>query len=321
MGDAQITLVLGAGCSKAAPTGLPNSEELSLELFASLVGSGDIDAGDVVKPENLSAVADAVWNRAGAQRPLYLAMDPARFRNATPNPGYRCAVALMLEGVVGTIVTLNFDLALSNTVAPLNVGGEIAVLKAPEDSGLAKPRTIVYLHRNIECTADELILRTAQLTEDWKRNWEGIAALAAISAPVSVFIGLGSPTPVLSASVDRIKQTLMDAEVFLVGRRARTANDFAAVLGIDDDHYVQLDWNRFMAQLIVHTLRKHKEKLVLAATRSAEENGIPLVDLGPTVDRLAAGGDRRSRPCPRPLDPPTLGISPTSISNGHRPNS
>lgn len=290
IGAEEITLVLGAGCSRAAPTNLPTSRELSLEVFNALVAANVITAEACVNPSDLSCVADAVWEATGSQGAVVQVMGHARFRNAATNVGYNCAAALLLEGVIGTVVTLNYDLAMSNALSPLNAGDRVAVLKAPEESNRAKPRTIVYLHRNIECADNDLIMRTEQLTAGWRERWEEVAALGAITAPVSIFVGLGTPTPVLTATVDRIRRTLTSAEVFLVGLRPLEENDFAAALGIDGDHFVQADWNTFMWKLAQLTLARHRELIADAAERIAEENATALPDAGPTFDRLSLQG-------------------------------
>lgn len=60
-GGGKIALVLGAGCSVEAPTNIPISRVCSTEIHHRLIADGVLQNGDCVDPEDLSAVADAVF--------------------------------------------------------------------------------------------------------------------------------------------------------------------------------------------------------------------------------------------------------------------
>lgn len=266
------------------------SRELSEEVHAQLVANGVVAIGECADPKDLPALVDLVWQREHSQREFVQAMRPSRFRNATPNAGYICAVALMLEGIIRTIVTLNFDLALTHSLAFLNAGTRVATLRGPEDWAEAQARTIVYLHRNIESDPETMVLRTSQLNEGWKRGWEQIAATMATAAPVCIFVGLGSPTPVLAMSTTLVHDALTTAETFLVGPSDRSESAFADSLDVDDSHYVQSGWNEFMHALAERTLLEHQRQLTAAASKAALENGADPVDIGPVIERLSRNG-------------------------------
>src|SRR4051812_562874 len=111
-GGGKITLVVGAGCSLEAPTSIPVSRTCSLECNGRLISDGVLVLGECPEPENLSSLADTVYDKTGAQTLLVKQLlDHYELKTATPNDGHLLAAALLAEGVVLTVVTLNFDLA------------------------------------------------------------------------------------------------------------------------------------------------------------------------------------------------------------------
>jgi len=57
-------------------------------------------------------------------------LDRYNLKLATPNEGYLIAAALLCEGVIATVVTLNFDLALSTAIGQLG-GGKLVGIFGP----------------------------------------------------------------------------------------------------------------------------------------------------------------------------------------------
>src|SRR4051812_38001500 len=78
----QLALVLGAGCSVEPPTELPLSKNLALEAHRHLVLNGVLAQGDCANPEDLSCVADAVYDKLGHQREMIGVLPVERFRFA-----------------------------------------------------------------------------------------------------------------------------------------------------------------------------------------------------------------------------------------------
>jgi hypothetical protein len=285
-GDLRLALVIGAGCSSEQPTGLPLSRELAYRAHERLVDDEVLAAGDCDNPDDLSLLADVVFAKTGSQRELVDRMDPRRLRDAPPNEGYRCAVALMLEGIVRSVVTLNFDLAMSHALAEVGAAGRVSMLRGPEEWRRLSGRSIIYLHRNIDCDPDDLVLRTVQLDEGWRDSWQQIVATAAVSTPVCVFVGLGSRASVWAASTELVRQALGSADVYLVGPGTWEASEFAGTLGIDADHYLRLGWGEFMVAVVARTLIEHRRDLVAAAGQIADANGWPQEEIDGTLDRL-----------------------------------
>jgi hypothetical protein len=289
--ERRITLVIGAGCSRASPTNLPVSRDLSLAAHTRLVNDGVLDAGECPSPEDLSAVADSVYAKLGRQYELVERIDRERLRSAVPNPGYECAVALLLEGVLRCLVTLNFDMAASHALATVGAEGRVSVVKGPEEWQGATGSLILYLHRNVEGDPEKLVMRTAQIDTEWRDGWEAIAASAMLAAPVTAFVGLGTQAAVLIDTVRRIKQALPDStEVFLASGQVKDDSAYASLLGIDDAHYVRLRWNEFMGALCARTVLEYRTELLDACASSVETNAWPETDYPETVDRLTQGG-------------------------------
>src|SRR4051812_35279892 len=84
-GGGKVVLVLGAGASFEAPTGLPLSRECSVEAHRRLVADGVIEADACTDPKDLSSLADAVFAATSSQAALVERLPIAAFRSAEPN--------------------------------------------------------------------------------------------------------------------------------------------------------------------------------------------------------------------------------------------
>jgi hypothetical protein len=190
----KIALVLGAGCSVEHPTNIPVSSECSREIHRQLVADGILQANDCTDPEDLSAVADVVFIKRNSQREVVDRLrDQYDLKLATPNDGYWIAAALLCEGVLTSVVTLNYDLALTTALSALGAGKIVGIVEKPEDLGNQQAINVYNLHRNVNAADPELwVLRTAALNEAWKGHWESIIATKVLAAPVVLFAGLGS---------------------------------------------------------------------------------------------------------------------------------
>lgn len=290
-GDARVCLVVGAGCSKDPPTDLPLSRELSERAYERLVDDGVLAMGDCTSPGDLSALADVVYEKApGTQAALVRRMEPERLRNAQANEGYLSAVALMLEGVVRTIVTLNFDLAINHALSIVGAGNRISTLRRPEDWAQVAQRSVIYLHRNVECDDDDLVLRSDQLDAAWVDGWQEIVARAAVSTPICVFAGLGTPASVWTASTKYVMDAFVAGEVFLVGPGRHAESNFASSLAIDAERYIELGWSAFMRALAGRALLEHQRALAASAAAMSVDNDEPVEDIAGTTSRLFAAG-------------------------------
>lgn len=282
----KVVLVLGAGCS-VEETDLPLTDVLAQRCCRELIANNVLSRGDCLDENDLSAVADAVFTRTGHQDDLVNTFPPEKFRRAKPNLGYRIAAALLQEGAVSSVMTLNFDLAASTA---LSGARDVAEVAGPQDHQHLGACNLIYLHRNVNAKADDLILRTKALKEEWKDAWEQKIVARVASGPVTVFVGLGSPAAVLIEAVNNIVSVIPEgAKYFVVDSAKMEDSRFFAELHIPADRYIQLGWCDFMDGLGQRLAEKQRQLLEQACGELLKagswEEGVP--DL---CERLACLG-------------------------------
>ncbi|MDE0497121.1 MAG: hypothetical protein OXH86_07195 [Acidimicrobiaceae bacterium] len=268
----RISMVLGAGCSLEAPTSLKLSSELSFEVHTALLADGVLADGECMDPQDLSELAEVVHNKTGSQREVVNRLPASAFRLARANRGYLLAVALMLEGSVSCIATLNYDLALTDALRQLGAD-DVAVVVGPASLPAFGSKAVIYLHRNVdEQDPERWILRREALETEWESSWEELVANRISASPVLVFAGLGSPAKVLTRSVERVRGIVADVpDVYLVDPTEDTP--FAADLSLPDDNLVRAGWTAFMERLADRVAHECCEALRAEARRIAEDNG------------------------------------------------
>ena len=137
-----------------------------------LVEDGILSHGECGEPDNLSSVAHIVWSKTGSQCELVLRLPIERFRQAEPNRGHLLAAAMLYEHALSCVMTLNFDLALSNALSQIGAQGYVIIVSKPEDHGSLGFSNLIYLHRNVEADPDLWVLRSSALDENWHDGWE-----------------------------------------------------------------------------------------------------------------------------------------------------
>lgn len=290
-GDDQIVIVTGAGCSVDAPTGLELAGDLSERIHRTLVDNRSLPEGAVANPRDLSALAQAVFDHTQSQRIVVDEFTPAAFRSAEPNDGHLILAALMREGAIGDVLSLNFDLSVSNAVAAMGAGQEVRLIRGPDEHDRIGGRNVIYLHRNVESDPDELILRPGQMTEEWKDQWEEVIACRVLSGPMTVFVGLGSPAAVLTATVRRIMNSLNAENVYVVGPDEPAASGFFAALEVPEDRYLRLGWAEFMFALGARVVAEHESRLLIACRALIrDDDARPDEDFGGVCQRLSGLG-------------------------------
>lgn len=283
----RVVLVVGAGCSVEDPTNLPLSRDCALDAHRRLTADGVISEGDCQNSEDLSAVADSVRQATGLQESLVERLPLARFRNAEPNHGHRLAAALMREGTLKAVVTLNFDMALSTALANLGAT-EVEILSGPQDHSRMGQRNLVYLHRNVDAAPEEWILSTDALGTAWQGQWEEVIAGAMLSAPVTIFAGLGSPAAVLVESARRIRAAVpTGVETYQVDPSPLGSSAFSEELQMGEENYIQSGWVDFMKALAARLVLEHAIAIEKAAARVQADQGIGPEDVTPLCDSIA----------------------------------
>jgi hypothetical protein len=288
-GGGKIALVLGAGCSVEVPTNIPVSTVCSTEIHRCLVADGILQDGDCANPADLSALADAVFTKRNSQRDVVERLrDQYGLKLATPNDGYWIAAALLCEGVISSVVTLNYDLALSTALSELGADKLVGVVERPEDLAHQKIINLYYLHRNANAEDPESwVLRTAALNVEWKGHWEPIIANKVLAAPVVLFAGLGTPVAVLIESTKLLRAALPAVtKLYLADPGDMASSKFFQALGLDAAHYIPSGWGALMEALSKRLLEEQIAKLGQAAVRKTQEDHLPNEDIARLLSAL-----------------------------------
>jgi hypothetical protein len=206
-GGGRIVLVLGAGASMDPPTSLKSGARVSIEAHQRLIDDRLLSPGEVKNEWDLSELADVVWAKFGSQKELTDRLPHHAWRMAKPNRGHLEAAALLAEGALRSILTLNFDLAQQHALVEID-GPSTAttVVRGPEDTESLSARSLVYLHRSCDADTEAWILRASHIQNTDIQLWESAIADSLLMSPVVVFVGLGSSAPILSGSVTRLVQ-------------------------------------------------------------------------------------------------------------------
>jgi hypothetical protein len=292
VGGGKLSLVIGAGCSIEAPTCVPAASVCSTEVHRRLVADGLLADGDCPDPSDLSALADSVFARHGSQGHVVDRFaEQYDLKLASPNSGYLIAAAMLCEGAISSIVTLNFDLALSSALSHLGSGQVIGVVESPADFPRQKARNVYYLHRNVNAADPEAwVLRSAALKDEWKGHWEPIITGKVLTSPVVVFAGLGTPISVLIETAALIRAALPKATFFQVDPGKREESKVFPTLKIGDANYIQLKWGDFMHELAHRLVNEHVAQLVVAMTRKTKDDKLPAENTAAVQNRLVTIG-------------------------------
>src|SRR5690606_15795046 len=154
--------------------------------------------GECADPDDLSVLADLLYEKFGSQAELTSRLPKDAWRTAAPNSGHLFAAALLIEGALHHVITLNYDLAFQHAVAALGNSTHITFVEGPEEHTNLGTHSVVHLHRSVNQPEETWVLRKTALDAAWKAEWESVIAAANLSAPVVVFVGLGSPANVLT---------------------------------------------------------------------------------------------------------------------------
>jgi hypothetical protein len=185
------------------------------------------------------------------------------------------AAALLREGAVSAILSLNFDLAMSHALMELSAD-EVAVIAGPGSMRDLGSHVVVYLHRNVdEPNYDNWILRTEALRDEWQGQWEEVLSQRVIATPVVVFAGLGSRASVLTETVRWIRRRLDDNQHLVYVVDPSAATEFQAALDLSDEAHIRLGWCDFMAQLADRLSAQLRIALVEACTELCTSNSWP----------------------------------------------
>ncbi len=153
----QIVLVVGAGCSCMAPTNVPMAKKCAETRIECSSRMAFVHDGECLNPMNLSELADVVFaSQRQRQTELIKRLPLDKFKRARANKGHMIAAALLREGVISSILCLNFDLAFEDALTALSAI-DVRSIGGPEDVSNLAAHNVVYIHRNVN-EADFLTL-------------------------------------------------------------------------------------------------------------------------------------------------------------------
>lgn len=266
----RLVIVTGAGSSMDWPTCLRSGAEYSEMAFSALVRDQLLEEGSCDQPRDLSLVADAVFDVYGSQKNLTDRLPRPDWRNASPNEGHRIAAALLIDGLVRAIVTLNYDMAFQAALSELGAPSQVTVAKGPEDHAKLSGRSLIYLHRSAESDPETWVLRKADLDDGWRGGWEAMIAAGILYAPVTLFAGLGSPAAVLTETVGHLAG--LGSKYYLADPCGGGA--FEEALSEHLTAALQLGWVELMRILSLRAAAAQAKQLELEARDRAKALGI-----------------------------------------------
>lgn len=288
--NGRIVLVLGAGCSFVSPTSVPMAQNCSREAYRRLVHDGVLRDGDCPNVDDLSVLADTVFEKRTSQGELVDRLPIDQFRRAHPNAGHLIAAALLRENVIASILTLNFDLAMENALTQLGAR-DVQTIACPENVPHFAAHNVVYLHRNVEeVNREKWVLRTSALASEWRQGWEDMMARAVLMSPVVVFVGLGSPAAVLIETTQRIKQCIEALHVYQVDPSPAANNAFFQALALPESAFVQLGWNEFMEQLGNRVAAEQIDALRVVCASECQAENFVVRDVEIVIERFRSMG-------------------------------
>ena len=266
-GGGQVALVIGAGCSIAHPTAIPLAGDLAEEAVRQLILNGRLQPGQCQNPRDLGALASLIYQLSGGQTELVQTFPLDHMRLAMPNAGYKLLIALMAEGAISHVLSLNFDLAVQHAASALGV--EIETVMATGGQVPVRP-TLVHLHGNANSHPDDMVLRVEDITVGWIDGWQQVVAQQILGAPVVLFAGLGSAAPVLTATIEMIQGALAGNKIlYQADPSSFDTNGFAAQLQIPEERYIIGNWNDL--------LRKLGERIAADQIAALSANGAALL--------------------------------------------
>lgn len=290
-GGGRVVIVIGAGASFEEPTDIPLARECSEDAHRSLLDDRILEEGDCDDPSDLSELAEVVHKKTGGQRALVERLPRSKFRMAPPNLGSTIAAALLREGAVSAVLSLNFDLSVQRALAELGETNHVSLIRGPDDQGDIGNVNFIYLHRSVEADPEKWVLRSQDLEVSWRNGWEEMMASRVITAASAIFAGLGSPAAVLIETAKKIRTASREnAKAFQVDPTPHAESAFAQALDIAADDYLQYGWCEFMVALSERLLLAHIDELNDACAAIAAREGWGDSTPGELRERLSSLG-------------------------------
>lgn len=283
----RVVLVVGAGCSVEPPTNLPLANDCASEVHRQLIADGILNEGDCPDPSDLSVVADTIISKTGSQTALVARLPLERFKLAEPNEGYLLAAAMLREGALTCVMTLNYDLAMHSALVQVGAGENVSVISGPEDHNNLGFSNLIFLHRNVNAAHDRWIISSNALNTEWENRWEEVIVRRVISAPIVVFIGLGTPASVLLECTNRIREAIpTGVGIYQIDQGRLEDSAFFMRLNLPKEAFIQMGWCSFMGQLSSRLVEEQRAKLEHACNDLISTEGWETEDISSLCSRI-----------------------------------
>lgn len=205
----RLSLCIGAGTSRAEPTGLPLGSELAPRLFDALVAlSREVRPCD---PGNLLAVADAYEQVVGIVSLQTTALDQADFLGAVPAFAHRAIAELTRESEL-VLLSLNWDNCVersSEGVVPrVEAVSDIQGLQAQQGPSILKIHGCATRPTSVLLTSSQLMA---------PGFWVNQAVGGQLAANTMVFVGMADVPDYVRPQVKEMVDAVGNADrIFVV---------------------------------------------------------------------------------------------------------
>jgi len=199
---------------------------------------------------------------------------------------------MLREHAIGSVLTLNLDLAMTTALSDLGPG-DVTLVNGPQDNQYAGSFCLIYLHGNANDEADKWILRKSALDDGWKDRWQEVIAARVLAAPVVVFVGLGTHVTVLVETTTKIQRALAARQdrVYLADPSPAGASDFSQALGLPAEQHIQINgWSDFMRRLAKRLLTEHRSALEAACNELTNAEHLEEEDVQALCNRVISLG-------------------------------
>ena len=198
---------------------------------------------------------------------------------------------MLRERAISSLLTLNFDLAMSHALAIVGASADVGIIREPANDLPLGASNLIFLHRTVLADPEEWILTKSALNDEWQGAWEEFITTKVLVTPVVIFAGLGSPAGVLVECTAKVGKALGSAvEVFQVDPEPWGSSQFTDSLGISESEYLQSGWVAFMTLLSKRLAQEHRAEIEKACEDLQNENGWTPEDPTELCDRLEALG-------------------------------